>query len=283
MEVRVTGDGFEVVASTLGAELQSVKFRGKERLWQNGDGSWQGRSPVLFPVCGACEMRVDGTVYPCPRHGFAKDLEFSLAERTEHLVRFRLTGTEELKKLYPYDFVFEVAYQIEGGVLSVGYAVYNTGEKDLYFSCGGHDSFALDCDLQNYELQFEREEEFESFLVNGQNGKLTGKTQPLGRGTVLNLSTPLLEKSNSVCLKPLSRAVRLREKETGKTVAEISFPQSDKLVLWRPDGAKMLCIEPWQTLPDFETEPCKEFSEKDGVIRVPPHGKREVVRKLKYE
>ena len=283
MEVRLTGDGFEVVASTLGAELQSVKFRGKERLWQNGDGSWQGRSPVLFPVCGACEMRVDGTVYPCPRHGFAKDLEFSLAERTEHLVRFRLTGTEELKKLYPYDFVFEVAYQIEGGVLSVGYAVYNTGEKDLYFSCGGHDSFALDCDLQNYELQFEREEEFESFLVNGQNGKLTGKTQSLGRGTVLNLSTPLLEKSNSVCLKPLSRAVRLREKETGKTVAELFFPQSDKLVLWRPDGAKMLCIEPWQTLPDFETEPCKEFSEKDGVIRVPPHGKREVVRKLKYE
>lgn len=283
MEVRLTGDGFEVVASTLGAELQSVKFRGKERLWQNGDGSWQGRSPVLFPVCGACEMRVDGTVYPCPRHGFAKNLEFSVAERTERLVRFRLTGTEELKKLYPYDFVFEVAYQIEGGVLSVGYAVYNTGENDLYFSCGGHDSFALDCDLQNYELQFEREEEFESFLVNGQNGKLTGKTQPLGRGTVLNLSTPLLKKSNSVCLKPLSRAVRLREKETGKTVAEISFPQSDKLVLWRPDGAKMLCIEPWQTLPDFETEPCKEFSKKDGVIRVPPHGKREVVRKLKYE
>ena len=35
--------------SDIGAELVSVKLNGKERLWQNDNGGWDGHAPILFP------------------------------------------------------------------------------------------------------------------------------------------------------------------------------------------------------------------------------------------
>ncbi|MGN0822142.1 MAG: hypothetical protein ACI4NG_00050, partial [Candidatus Gallimonas sp.] len=72
------------------------------------------------------------------------------------------------------------------------------------------------------------------------------------------------------------------ENETKKAVAEVLFPQSEKLVLWRPHGAKMLCVEPWQNFPDREGE-TEEFATKDGVIEVPPYGNVTVTRTIRYE
>ena len=37
------------------------------------------------------------------------------------------------------------------------------------------------------------------------------------------------------------------------------------LLLWRPEGANMICIEPWLTLPDHVGE-MKEFYEKEVVL-----------------
>ena len=41
----------EVALCDLGAELYSVKRAGVERLWQNESGEWNGKAPILYPVC----------------------------------------------------------------------------------------------------------------------------------------------------------------------------------------------------------------------------------------
>lgn len=270
-----------ITVTESGAELISVKRHGKERLWQNENGGWSGHAPVLFPVCGACEVRVDGKVYACPRHGFAMHKNFTLVEQREDGLKYRLLSNESTKELYPYDFVFDILYAIIDDELKITYEVYNPSEKELYFSCGGHDSFALENEPENYELVFEKEEKFASELVT-EDGYLTGKSRALGVGKILNLHTDLLKNSNSICLDKLnSRSVVLREKATGKAVVKVSFPESEKLVLWRPHGAKMLCIEPWQNLPD-ELGCTREFMQKDGIIKVMPNEKKGITRTIKY-
>lgn len=281
MNTTIKKDGLEITATDVGAELISVKYNGAERMWQNENGAWSGHAPVLFPVCGACEMRVNGNVYPCPRHGFILSSGFFLAEKTDSMIKYRVVSDDPSIKMYPYNFILDVVYEIKDGALNITYKVDNPQEGDIYFSCGGHDSFALQSEPENYELVFEKSEEFVSKLVN-QSGYLTGATKFLGAGRILDLNTDLLENSNSICLDKLqSRSVLLREKATGKAVAEVAFPQSEKLVLWRPSGAKMLCIEPWQNLPD-RLGSISEYPEKDGVIRVAPCESAVITRTIKY-
>ena len=43
----------------------------------------------------------------------------------------------------------------------------------------------------------------------------------------------------------------------------------------------MLCIEPWQNLPDIKGKSA-EFSQKDGVIKVEPFAKKVITRIIKY-
>ena len=279
--VSLHSEVFTVTANEIGAELTSVRYRGRERLWQNENGSWAGHAPILFPVCGVTAMRLGGRVYPCSRHGFARHALFSVAERSETRVCFRLLADAETTQLYPFAFRFDVVYTLLSDTLSVAYEIHNPGEGMLYASCGGHDSFALAEEVGEYALRFASEERLDSYLTDDE-GRLTGRTQSLGQGRVLDLSTPLLDGGGSVCLDHLrSREVTLVRRTSGETVARVAFPETDKLVLWHPAGSRMLCIEPWQTLPDTVGD-TRDFSVKDGVLAVPPGQTRCVTRRIAY-
>ena len=281
MVLTLRNDSFSVSVDQRGAELQSVRYRERERLWQNENGGWAGHAPILFPVCGATAVRIDGRVYPCPFHGIARKATFSVAERGEAYVRLRLTSDAETLKQYPFAFRFDVIYTLEPDALMIAYEITNPETSELYASCGGHDSFALAEEVAAYELRFEKPECFESYLTDG-DGHLTGETRMLGEGEVLDLATSLLEEGGSVCLDHLhSRAVALVRKATGETVAQVVFPETGKMVLWHPAGSRMLCIEPWQTLPDRVGE-TKDFSAKDGVLTVLPGGTVRVTRRILY-
>ena len=55
--VKIGNDILQVEIATMGAELQSVKLNGKERLWQGDPKFWTGRAPILFPVCGSLKNK----------------------------------------------------------------------------------------------------------------------------------------------------------------------------------------------------------------------------------
>lgn len=281
MLITLSHDRLAVTLDSRGAELRSVRYCGRERLWQNENGSWAGHAPILFPVCGASAMRLGGRVYPCPRHGFARTAEFSVVAQDSTQIRFRLSSDRHTRELYPYDFCFDVIYTLTSDAVVIAYEITNPGERILYASCGGHDSFALQEDVAAYEMHFEAEEHFDSYLTDGA-GHLTGETASLGNGRVLDLATPLLDGGGSVCLDRLrSRTVALVQKATRQTVARVNFPDTEKMVLWHPPGAKMLCIEPWQTLPDAAGS-AVDFTGKDGVLAVAPGQTRRVTRRIAY-
>ena len=268
-----------VTADTRGAELVSVMFAGEEKLWQNESGEWAGHAPVLFPVCGNCAVQIGGKNYPVGRHGFARNSEFQLIKRSANALCFELKSNDETKSKYPFDFVFRVRYSLLGARLRIVYEVENPTDTDLYFSCGGHESYLLSRPLNEYELRFPFKEMFVS-LLHDNDGRLTGETLDFGRGTRLPLPDGFLTNGHTVIFKNL-RSRRLWLCKTGaKEIAEISFSGFPNLLLWRPGTQNMICIEPWHNLPDGKTQ--EEFSEKQGIMTVSPRAKKRLVREIVY-
>lgn len=266
--------------SSLGAELISLQKAGREYIWQNGTGEWAGHAPLLFPVCGHFGVKVDGVSYPIPFHGVARKAEFSVKEQSGSCITFELTSNEETQKLFPFAFVFRVKYSVDGDTLTLVYEVENPADKTLYFSCGSHEAYALDKEIQEYEVEFEKEENFINYRTTP-NGYLSGETADLGTKKVLPLPLEFLQNNDSIILKNInSRKVTLRE-IGGKTLAEITFEGFSNLLFWRAMDGKFICIEPWTNVPDSAGVEDIEFSQKEGVMAVSPRDVKTLTRTVK--
>lgn len=265
-----------------GAELVSVCYQGKERLWQNKTGDWAGHSPVLFPVCGNCTIVIDGKAYPLVRHGFASGCTFTAIEKGETFVKMQLHSNEKTLALYPYEFELSYTYSVNGNALEIEHKVKNLSKNTMYFSMGGHESFDLEEDVDAYELRFAQDERFIHCPHDIEEGLLTGESCCLGAGKVLPLPEDILQNNMTVILTGIcSNCVGLYKK-TGKKLAEIYFNGFDNLLLWRPMNAKMICIEPWKTMPDTIGRQDVEFRQKKGVESLAPNKTFVTKRKICY-
>ncbi len=278
MKYELKNSRMQVIADTLGAELVGVTVDGRERLWQNPTGEWAGHAPVLFPVCGNCRITEQGVTYPLLKHGFAKRSEFRLYAQSADTLTFLLCSSAETKQFYPYEFSFFVTYRICENKLEIIYEIENVGQKPLYASCGGHESFALDGNVGEYLLEFEQEETF-SALLHDRDGRLTGETKSFGNGKMLPLPAEFLREGRTLIFRVRSRSVMLRN-VSAAAVARIAFDGFPYLLLWRPLTAPMICIEPWHNLPDGIAD--TEFSKKEGVFCVEPQKKTRFSRSVEY-
>lgn len=277
----LSNDKLKIQISSYGAELIHVVRGEKEYLWQNDSGSWDRCAPILFPVCGHCSVVVDGKDYGMPMHGFACNMEFALKDSNENSVTLRLVSNETTKKIYPYDFILDVKYLLDGETLTISYDVQNVGNDDMYYSCGGHESFNI-TDFENHALRFPKNELFLS-LEHNAGGVLTGKIIDLGKGKILKLKNELLKDgSNTVILKDLnSKEVELINTSTDTVEAKVEFPCAPFLLVWRPDGGNTVCIEPWHNLPDIVGE-VEEYSNKLGVCKIASGESAKIYRKITY-
>lgn len=282
MNYQIRNRDLTLTVSDLGAEAVSVVCHGKERLWQNENGAWSGHAPILFPVCGGCSIIRDGVKFPLTSHGFARRQVFSFAGGTEDSLHFVLVPNEATRAMYPCEFRLEVSYRLCGTAVTVAYLVTNTDKAPLYASCGAHDAFALDGDVSEYEVDFEKEEEF-LHSCHDTDGRLTGETRSFGHGTVLPLPADYLSESRTLIFGNISsRCVTLR-KRGGKALAEIRFDDFPHLLLWRPKDSHMICIEPWYNLPDDARTATLDADRKVGLFTLMPGESRRFVRSIRWD
>ena len=280
MKYTIENEVLSVSAQTLGAELICVRAYGKERLWQNENGGWNGHAPVLFPVCGNCAMTVNGARYPLPPHGFASRKEFTLARKSSSELVFVLAADAKSRLLYPFEFEFTVTYSLQGDTLVIGYETYNPSNAVLPFSCGGHESFALEGPFSEYSIVFETKEHLLHRWHN-ERGLLTEKTYDFGERNEFALPEEFLSNGNTRIFSDLqSRRVTLCRNKRAR--AEINFFGFSNLLLWRPHGANMICIEPWLNLPDSVGADAIAFAEKAGVCNLPPRARQTFTRTIRY-
>ncbi len=281
MIISIKSSNASMKISTLGAEVRSVVTDGREHAWQNETGEWSGCAPLLFPCPGKNRLVFGGKDYGLSMHGFAQSKEFTLVEERGDSVLLSLIADSETREIYPFDFEFSVRYTLAESGYCVEYIITNRGTGDMPFSCGGHESFALEGEPEEYYVEFEKEENLD-FHIHGDLGMLTGETVPHGHSRRLDIEKSFTDHGNTVILKNIkSEYAELRRRSDGSLVARTIFPGIVNLLIWHPHGSRMLCLEPWQSLPSYVGE-IKEFSEREGVRVLAPGKSASIVRKIEY-
>src|SRR5665213_1925757 len=182
--IQIENDHLVVRINKKGAELQSVQLNALEYLWQADPNYWGKHAPVLFPIIGELKdgkYIFENKEYHLPRHGFARDKMFEATQTSSSSAIFTLHSNEETLAVYPFQFIFQVQYEIKEHTLYCSYIVKNVNDGDIYFSVGGHPAFRvpLNDKLQytDYTLAFDNDSSLERFLLN--NGLTNGTTETL--------------------------------------------------------------------------------------------------------
>lgn len=278
----INRDNLIATIDSCGAQLLSVVANGKQRLWQNDDGSWNGHAPVLFPACGRTKTLVDGKPYDLPMHGFARRCEFVGRQIDASEVQFTLVSDGFTRAVYPFDWKFVITYGVRDNIIAINCEVTNVGDNQMYFSLGGHESFALDGDISDYTLYFPGDEKIVTLLHN-EKGLLTGETQTLASGHFLPLPRSFMTEGRTVIIADVKSVfVQLLDKQNN-VVAESRFNGFTNLLLWHPNAdSKMVCIEPWLNLPDNAAAPATELSQKRGFVCLGGGESKRFAREIRY-
>lgn len=249
-----------------GAELFSLKDnQNKEYIWEGNPDFWGKHSPILFPIVGTLKNNtytIDKKEYQLPRHGFARDMEFKLVEKTENSVVFSLEPNEETLKKYPFEFELQLIYTLEGTSLNIEYIVINKGDTKMPFSIGAHPAIALPENFESYSFKFEKEESLKYNLL--ENDLISNKTETLKTiENVVPLNYKLFENDALVFKTLESNSITILEKN--KPYIQVNFEDFPSLGIWTKDQAPFVCIEPWFGYSDTADNSGNLF-EKEGIL-----------------
>jgi galactose mutarotase-like enzyme len=268
MIITISNSHLSATINTLGAELLSLVKNKKNYIWQVDETYWNKTSPVLFPIVGRLKndsYEFNGNSYSLPRHGFARNMEFSFDKRSEHQVIFELNETEETKANYPFDFKLLLAYTLMDNELVMEYFVRNQSDEMLPFSIGAHPAFAIEGNFDAYALQFNKEDSFETHHL--ENESFNGKTTLVeSKNNSIALNYALFEKDALVFKQLKSNEVVLSHQN--KNILKVNFDHFPYLGIWTKQNAPFLCIEPWCGLADSIPHN-GNLEDKEGINQLP--------------
>lgn len=249
-----------------GAELFSlIDNQKKEYIWEGNPDFWPKHSPILFPIVGSLKNDTyifNEKEYHLSRHGFARDMEFQLIEKTESSATFSLEYSEETLQKYPFKFELQIIYKLEDNTLNIGYKVINKGDIQLPFSIGAHPAFALPKEFSNYSIQFEKEEKLEYSLL--ENGLISNATEILETSNnAVSLNYKLFE-NDALVFKTLE-SNSLTILENSKPYIKVDFEDFPNLGIWTKENASFICIEPWFGYSDT-LEKSGDLFKKEGIL-----------------
>lgn len=265
MTTTISNSNLTAKINHLGAELFSLKNReNKEYIWEGNPAFWGKHFPVLFPIVGTLKNNLfyyKESEYHLSRHGFAREMEFKLVEKSEESATFSLISSIESKKAYPFDFELQICYSLEEYKLNIDYKVINKNDFILPFSIGAHPAFALPKPFGNYALLFESDEILTSFeLENDLLSDNFSNIKMIDNQVPLNYS--LFEKDALIFKKLKSKSITILENQN--PVLRVRFDDFPNLGIWTKSNAPFLCIEPWLGYSDT-IHSTGNILEKEGI------------------
>lgn len=278
--IEITNGDLTARINPLGAELWSVTdAQDREYMTDADPAFWGGHAPLLFPIVGSLNgdvLRLDGREYILPRHGFARRSMFAPVQVDGTSARFRLTDSPDTRAVYPFGFVLEMAFRLDGMTLAMEATVANPNDEALPFSFGYHPAFTWPlpggAEKHAHKLVFECDEPQDVRRVASGTGVLLpqGEATPV-KGGKLVLSEDLF-RADALIWDSLASRV-LSYGADGGAWLDIAFPDTPALGLWQVPGARYICIEPWAGHADPEGFD-SDFREKPGVVLLEPGATR---------
>lgn len=277
MTITIKSGHLQAEIAEKGAELQSLKDiqTGMEYIWQADPDHWGKYAPILFPIVGALKENQythQGKTYELPRHGFARDMLFSVCEQTENRVSFLLESTSETKKKYPFDFQLTVSFELGGDGLVVYYQVKNSSKETMFFSIGGHPAFNVPLEkgltFEDYYLTFSPKKSRVILPLKDNYIDLNERT--LGQtNTDLALSHDMFKNDAIIYETKGLNSFSIRSEKSVHSIT-LTYNEMPYVGFWTtsPMKSPFLCIEPWYGIADT-LDASGELSEKTGIQKLP--------------
>ena len=265
MTTTISNSNLTAQIKHLGAELFSLKNnQNKEYIWEGNPTFWGKHSPILFPIVGSLKNNsysINEEKYELNRHGFAREMEFELIEKTEETATFSLISTLETKKAYPFDFELQICYSLKDNKLTIDYKVINKNEITMPFAIGAHPAFALLGNFEEYSLEFQQDEILKYYLL--EEGLISNNSNELQLdNSQLGLKYQLFEKDALVFKTLQSKSITILKNTN--PILKVNFSDFPNLGIWTVVNAPFLCIEPWFGYSDTLNE-YDDFSKKEGI------------------
>ncbi len=253
MKTTISNESLSVTVTTEGGSLTSIQADGREYLWQPDPAVWTGQAPICFPICGGLRdgqaTTESGKKVELARHGLAKSSEFEVASAADDACVLRLASSDATRAQYPFDFVLEARYALEGAHLRVTYAVTNTGAEPMPFFIGGHPAFRCPVEegekYSDYELRFDKAEAAELCSAVPSTGLIDveNRTKNPMAGQVLPITHELFDFAETIFDVLESRKVELTG-PAGHGV-RLEFDDFPYLVVWSKPIGDFVAVEPW--------------------------------------
>ncbi|MGB4985347.1 MAG: aldose 1-epimerase family protein [Erysipelotrichaceae bacterium] len=235
------------------------KLSGYDIIWSGDSKYWANHNPILFPMIGntySKKYMINGLEYSFGNHGVIRHMDFDLVSQNDDSLILQVKANDWSKEQYPFNFTMNVKYTLADNTLLIDYEIINNDEKDMPFIFGLHPAFAIDEDVSNYHLQFEKKEILTQLL--NENIQLEDKVITEN----IDLSEEIFEKYPTLIYKDMvSDYVQLVSDKHNIEVGIKGYPY---LAFWKKEEARFVCIEPWCGLGD-SSEHHYDFYERPNM------------------
>ena len=141
--IQLDADGQRVIIAQTGAQVLSWHTGDGDILWTASEPKYRplapvrGGVPVVFPWFGDHKTDPD-----LPAHGFARSIEWRVADQRPAQVTLRASDDGATRKLWDHAFCIELEVALKDG-LRITMTVNNTGTEPLTFEQALHTYFAV--------------------------------------------------------------------------------------------------------------------------------------------
>lgn len=207
-----------------------------EGTFQDTAASVRGGIPILFPICGQLEndqYQLNGKQYKMKPHGFARNFPWEVIgtdQNEKASITIKLTGNEQTKNLYPFDFELVFTYILKANELRIDQEYHNNSEVMMPIYSGFHPYFKVG-DKSKIEYDIDGTIYFD---YDDKKIKPFSKNYDMTNVSIAKLIIDQAKKELSFHDHTLKRKIIL---SYGK---EFKYP-----LLWSTPGKDFLCVEPF--------------------------------------
>ena len=178
-------------------------------------------------------------------------MDFTLIDEAENELRFALESTPDTLRAYPFPFLLEIGYRLEGNKVEVLWRVKNTGDKTMHFA------FDVKKDLV-----------YRALVEKGCVGDVV-RPVPLDADGLLPLNIHTFDIDTFILEDSQIKRVDLLDVEK-RPYLSLTFT-APVVGLWSPPtkNAPFVCIEPWYGRCD-RVDYTGEYKDRDWVWHLEP-------------
>lgn len=290
--IKLENNDIVISINEMGAELKSVfsKENQIEYIWSGEKGSFKKSAPNLFPFIGNIKYEEidypyngERKILPMTKHGFARDLEFQIVEKSATKVVFQLEPNNYTKERYPYKFSLKIIYEIVKNQVIHRYLVKNNDLNKMYYEIGGHTAFNCnynnDLNIENYYLEFDNEE-VKQYVIDSENNSFLSEKYSKVNIDKFYLSKEKFKKDAFVFEGIKVSKVKLKHLNT-KHGVDFQYENLPILTLWTNlDSSEFICLEPWAGMTDFSNN-SRKVEEKNYIETLNFNEEKEYIQKIK--